>query len=69
MKKREKIQLVKKAKKQIDALTKKRDDVFERLLLNLGIDPVTGDDDALFDFLYNNGGTATLAVENTEFSE
>jgi len=69
MKKREKVQLVKKAKKQIDVLTKKRDQTFEHLLLNLGIDPITGDDDALFDFLYNNSGTATSAIENTEFPE
>jgi len=69
MKKSEKIQLVKKAKKQIDALTKERDQTFNRLLQSLGIDPITGDDDALFNFLYNNRGTATSAIENTEFLE
>jgi hypothetical protein len=67
MKTKERIKLVKKAKKEIDALSKKRDKVFDHLLRKLGIDPVIGDDELLFDYLYNNCGTATSTVKGTEF--
>ncbi len=67
MKKSEKIKLVKKAHKQIQVLAKKRDKIFERLLDKLGIDPITGDDNALFDYLFNGFSNAKFAIENTEF--
>jgi len=69
MKKSEKIKLVKKAHKQMQELAKKRDKIFDRLLDKLGIDPIVGDDNALFDYLFNDFSNAKFAVENTEFPE